>query len=121
MVDRAIRKIITKFIKLLEESNIPVSNALLFGSYANGTAVRGSDIDVAIVSERFGHNRLKEGQLLFKKARLVDSRIEPIPVSVDDYQHDEDSPILYEIKKSGIELKALSKKAKLKANPATDL
>ncbi len=105
MVDRTIRTIITKFIKLLEDSNIPVSNVLLFGSYANGIARKGSDIDVAIVSERFGYNRLKEGQLLFKKARLVDSRIEPIPVSMDDYRNDEDSPILYEIKKSGVEIK----------------
>jgi predicted nucleotidyltransferase len=104
MVDRTIRKIIVNFVKLLGGSNIPVSKVILFGSYANGTAREDSDIDVAVVSERFGHSRLKEGQLLFKKARLVDSRIEPIPVSVDDYDHDEDSPILYEIKKSGIEI-----------------
>ena len=104
MVDETVKKIIAKFVKLLEESNIPVSKALLFGSYANGRAGKTSDIDVAIVSEKFGHSRLKEGQFLFKKARLVDSRIEPIPVSLDDYQHNEDSPILYEIRKSGIEI-----------------
>ncbi len=118
MVDRTIRKIIIRFVKLLEDSNIPVSNVLLFGSYANGTVRRGSDIDVAIISERFGHNRLKEGQLLFKKARLVDSRIEPIPVSVDDYKNNEDSPILYEIKKSGIEIEVKPSRRKKTSKPA---
>ena len=104
MVDQRIKKIVIKFIKLLEDSGIPVNKALLFGSYASGTQRKDSDIDIAIVSGKFGHSRLKEGQFLFKKARLVDSRIEPIPVSVDDYRNNENSPILYEIKRSGIEV-----------------
>ncbi len=105
MVDREIREIILAFIKLLEASNIHVNKALLFGSYAKGIARANSDIDIAIVSKQFGHSRLKEGQMLFKKARLIDSRIEPIPVSADDYENNEDSPIIYEIKKSGVEIK----------------
>lgn len=105
MVNRTVEAIIKRFVGLLENDDISVRKALLFGSFAKGENRKGSDIDVAIVSEQFGHNRIKEGQLLFKKARLIDSRIEPIPVSVYDYENNDDSPILYEIKKSGIEIK----------------
>jgi hypothetical protein len=44
-------------------------------------------------------------KIIIIKVWIVYSRIELIPVSVDDYENNEDLPILYEIKKSGIEIK----------------
>ena len=54
-----ILKIINQFIAKLEDNNIKVERAFLFGSYAQGTFNDWSDIDLAIVStafegERFG-------------------------------------------------------------------
>ena len=44
-----VNKIISQTINRLTEY-IPVSSAYLFGSYANGSATKGSDIDLAIFS-----------------------------------------------------------------------
>lgn len=99
---REVRSIIVKYVSLLRSEGIDVKMAFLFGSYAKGRAREDSDIDVCIVSESFGKNRLTEGQFLFRKARIINSRIEPIPCSYKELKHDKTSPLLAEIKKNFI-------------------
>ena len=60
-------------------------------------------LDVAIVSPSFGKDTMDEMQMLFKKAWRVDGRIEPYPLSVEEYEHGY-SPITHEIRKYGIEV-----------------
>jgi predicted nucleotidyltransferase len=54
-----VNKIINQTINCLVEY-IPVSSAYLFGSYANGSATKGSDIDLAIFSPAVGTIGLEE-------------------------------------------------------------
>ncbi len=77
-VDRFVRELLTK---------IPVDRVILFGSYAHGTAVDESDIDVAVVSSAFGRNAWDDRRLLFDAviAARLDSRLEPHPLSPLDF------------------------------------
>lgn len=92
---------INKYIALLKHEGIDVSKAILFGSYAKGTAKPESDIDIAIISSQFGKNNLKEMMLLRRIALKIDSHIEPIPFSPEDI-NDRYSALAQEILKYGI-------------------
>ncbi len=78
---------------------------MLYGSYASGNVHLNSDIDLAIVSPDFGKNRYEEGKMLLQVAWRVDPRIEPIQISSESYNNDTWLPLIYEIRKKGIELK----------------
>ena len=57
-------------------------------------------------SPDFGKDRFEEGKMLLQIAWRVDPRIEPIPISSESYENDTWIPIIYEIRKMGIEFKA---------------
>jgi predicted nucleotidyltransferase len=98
-------KIIKKFVKRLQQEGISVDRVFLYGSYAAGKGRRDSDIDVAIVSRDFGKDRVEEGMALHRIAGRVDTRLEPVPISVEAYEKDTWIPLIYEIKCKGLELK----------------
>ena len=77
---------------------------VLYGSYATGKHHKYSDIDVAVISRDFGKDRIKEGMKLFEIAAKVDPRIESVPISLNSYQMDTWVPLVYEIRKNGIEV-----------------
>jgi len=94
---------INRYIDLLKQEGIDVSQAILFGSYAKGTAKPESDIDIAIVSSQFGKNNLKEMMLLRRLALKIDSHIEPLPFSPREI-NDRYSTLAQEILKYGISI-----------------
>jgi len=98
-------KIIKRFVKKLREEGISIDRVILYGSYAAGLGRSDSDIDVAIISKEFGKDRVEEGIKLFRIAGKVDARLEPIPISAEAYEKDTWLPLIYEIKKKGMELK----------------
>jgi len=98
-------KIIKKFVGALKKEGISVEHVILYGSYAKGKARPDSDIDVAIVSNNFGRDRVEEGMTLFKIAGNIDSRLEPVPISSYAYKNDTWVPLIYEVREKGIELK----------------
>jgi len=106
MVNPEIRDIIARFINVLIIKGIRVEKVMLYGSYASGKVHADSDLDLAIVSPDFGKDRLEEGKMLLQIAWRVDPRIEPIPISSESYENDTWIPIIYEIRKKGIEFKA---------------
>ena len=89
------------FRSLLEGDNIKVDSMIVFGSQAKGKARLGSDIDICVVSPSFGHDDIAEMQMLFKKARRIDSRIEPYPMSPQNLA-EIGNPIVGEIVQWGI-------------------
>jgi len=104
MVKREIVEKIRKFQGAIEKEGIHVSKMILYGSYANGNSHKYSDIDVAVISSDFGKNRFKEGVKLFEIACKIDPLIESVPISVNSYKNDTWIPLIYEIKKKGIEI-----------------
>ena len=104
MVEKEIITKINEFIELLQKKRVRVNKVILYGSRASGKAQKDSDIDIAIISSDFGKNRFKEGSMLFELAALVDTRIEPIPISLSAYQKKTWLPLIYEIRTKGIEI-----------------
>jgi len=70
-----------------------ISLALLFGSYAKGTASKDSDIDIYVESE---------DPNLRKKLKLLDSKL-----SVKIGKYNRDSPLIKEIEKNHVALKGV--------------
>ena len=93
--------LINKYVILLKQKGISVSKVILFGSHAKGNAKPDSDIDIAVISSQFGRNNLKEMMLLRKLALEIDSHIEPLPFSPQDFDN-RYSTLSQEIKKYGV-------------------
>ena len=55
-----INKTITNYLKELKKNNIPIKEAILFGSYATGNYQKWSDIDIALVSDIFAGDRIDD-------------------------------------------------------------
>lgn len=91
------------FAQKVSSSGIPVTDAILFGSWAKGTATPDSDIDVCIVSPKLGKDWVAEIVSLRQLALGIDHRIEPVPLSPQDMQ-DKFHPLANEINKFGIKI-----------------
>ena len=98
-----IKKIAGEYVDAVVKSGIPVDSAYLFGSYAKKTSNKFSDIDICIVSPKFGKDYFEESLKLRSITDKVDSRIEPVPFKPEDL-NDKYSTLASEIKKYGINL-----------------
>lgn len=104
MVKKGLKNKIKKYARLLEKAGISVQQIILFGSHAKGEASKDSDIDLCVISKKFGVNRLDEIGILLKLAKEIDTRIEAIPASPTMWMTDRISPILHEVRKKGIKI-----------------
>lgn len=104
LVTQDIRNIISQFVKAVSSHGIHVDKALLYGSVATGKDTSDSDLDVAIVSSDFGHDRFNEGKMLTQLAWRIDARLHPVPVSADSYRNDTWVPLIHEIRLHGVEV-----------------
>lgn len=104
-LNKNIARIAILFREVLERERIPIEKVIIFGSHAKGSARYGSDIDICVVSPRFGKDPIRETMFLLRRRRGVDSRIEPIPVSPKEYRETA-TPLIWEIKKHGKEVYA---------------
>jgi predicted nucleotidyltransferase len=92
--------VVRKYIEEPEKNRIHVSQALIFGSHAKGTANNDSDIDVALISEAFTGNRFEDRRKIVPLRRHIDTRIEPIPLKPEDFNNG--GTLVEEIKRTGI-------------------
>jgi len=105
MAKQEIIKRIIDYVNLVRAQGIKVSKVLLYGSHAREEAGPDSDIDIALISPQFGKDRVEEGQFLFRYAWRVDARLEPLPISEKDWRENNNSTMIYEIRKNGVEIK----------------
>ncbi len=80
-----VRKIIEKYILALEKNDIPIKQAILFGSYARGKYSEFSDIDIALVSTIFEGNRFTDRGKIRKINLSVSSDLEILPYRPQDF------------------------------------
>ena len=78
---------------------------ILFGSVARGADGPRSDIDIAVVSRDFGKSRFDESKTLNLLLNAINPSYEGVPIPLSQYlDPDAPSPILNEIKSTGIVL-----------------
>jgi predicted nucleotidyltransferase len=94
--------IINKYLLSLKEHNIPIKQAVLFGSYARGNYNDWSDIDIALVSDIFEGSRIKDKSKIRKITLSVSCDIEVLPYCPKDFTKED--PFVKEILDSGIKI-----------------
>jgi len=97
-----VRDTVDKYLQALRRNNIPIKEAILFGSYAQGRPGEWSDIDIALVSEIFVGNRMDDKDKIRRITLSVSSEIEVIPFSPKDFHLE--NPLAKEILTTGIRL-----------------
>ena len=97
-----VKNTIDRYLEALNQNNIPVKEAILFGSYARGNYQEWSDIDIALVSDIFGGNLIDDKDKIRKITLSISSEIEVIPFSPNDFTLQ--NPFVKEILKTGIKL-----------------
>lgn len=98
-----VKAIVDEFIKKLEENDIQVKKAFLFGSQSCGSGDAWSDIDIALISDSFEGIRYKDKEKIRKITLSVSSSLSPLPYSTKDYF--EMDPFLEHIVSTGIALR----------------
>ncbi len=95
----SVKAIIKRYLKALEEDNIHVNQAILFGSRARKEGDQWSDIDIAIVSETFEGDRFNDRARIRKTTLSVSSDLSPIPFRPEDFSPND--PFVREILSTG--------------------
>ncbi len=98
--------IINKYIDSIK-NEIKINYAILFGSYAKGNPREESDIDIAIVSENFGKDHLKELQYLSRKRKHSDTSIEALAFSLEDFKNRSKGDLLTVIYENGVIIESI--------------
>lgn len=114
-----LERIIKGFIERLS-SEIDIDEIILFGSHANGTPKKHSDIDLAIISDSFlGKSRIKNMQFLSRIAARYNTEIEALPFTLEEYNNLDHRSFLASIVKSGKTI--YSKKELIKPGSASGI
>ncbi|TVR75171.1 MAG: nucleotidyltransferase domain-containing protein [Marinilabiliales bacterium] len=102
-MDKAINKTITEYIKLIQQEYPDFESVYVFGSYARGNSNLDSDIDLALIFRDLDDSKRFDIQVqLMLLASQIDTRIEPHPISHNDFYSD--NPFVDEIKRTGFEI-----------------
>ncbi|MBI5789019.1 MAG: nucleotidyltransferase domain-containing protein [Candidatus Schekmanbacteria bacterium] len=94
--------IAVQFVEAVKKTGLNIFNAYLYGSWVKGKAKPDSDIDIAVVSDNFTDDRIKDFVLLAKLGDKIDWRIEAIPFRPENFR--DENPLVWEIKKTGIKI-----------------
>lgn len=103
-MDKRIDTTVKKFVDSVALTTPGYITAYLLGSYAKNSQTEDSDIDIAFIIDGLKDSDIFDLQVqLMVQAAKFDSRIEPHPISKGDLYSD--NPFVYEIRKTGIEIK----------------
>ena len=100
-VNSEIMKSIQQYIEKISKY-YKIDAIILFGSYAKGTENEDSDIDIAIISSDF-NDIIEDGAKLIGLTWKIDTRIEPHPITVEDYRK-VSNPFVKEVVDTGIKV-----------------
>ena len=100
-IDSTIMESIKKYIEKISQY-YKIEAIILFGSYAKGTEDEDSDIDIAIISNDF-NDIIEDGAKLIGLTWKIDTRIEPHPITTEDYKK-VSNPFIREVVDTGIKV-----------------
>ena len=96
-----INNLVSKFVNLVTDE-FPIKSVYLFGSYAKGEAKEYSDIDLAVVSDKFEGSRFFDKEKLNKYILKTSIDLEIHPFRTMDFT--EDNPFVKEIIQTGLKI-----------------
>ncbi len=103
MLARSIMKVIQNYLKEVALAGIPVSGAILYGSYARGEQHPESDIDLIVLSPLFDQDKSYQNVAKLWRLRVrTDWRIEPVAAGVREWAENRGSPLLAIARQEGI-------------------
>jgi predicted nucleotidyltransferase len=106
MLDHSIYAVVQKYLQLVFQAGIQVDRAVLFGSHVRKEADPDSDIDILVIAPEFDEPYEKERvDLLWELRVKSDSRIEPIPVGLRQWEEDDASAIIEIARREGQEIR----------------
>ena len=97
--NKQIDSIVKEFAALVNKE-LNVSDIYIYGSYAKGTYIEDSDIDVVVVGDNFIGDPVEDMLKLMRIRRKVDNRIEPHPFKSSEFVLS--NPYVREILETGI-------------------
>ena len=89
-------------IEAINSLGIEIKSAYLFGSYANGSNDKYSDIDLAIVSKSFSGFRFDDAKMLNPIVLKINSSIEVHPFKAKEFK--KGNPFVADILENGIKV-----------------
>lgn len=100
---KKVKQYIREYLDVLQKDGLPIDRVFIFGSHAKKHPGRWSDIDLGVISPRFG-KKVDPYEYLWTKRRREDvlRGIEAVGFHPRDFI-DED-PMAWEIKNTGIEI-----------------
>lgn len=102
MADDGILTTIQRYLRVLRAQGVDARLAILFGSWAHGTATSLSDIDLIVLSPQFDRAISRaDVDMLWRQAAIVDSRIEPVPCGERQWVEDRSSTLLEIARREG--------------------
>jgi uncharacterized protein len=94
---------IQQLTKALKKHNIIIEKAILFGSYAKGSAGENSDIDVVLISNDFEGIRFTDREKIIPELIHFDCRFDVHPYQFTDFK-EKNNWFIREILKNGWEI-----------------
>ncbi|MCK9412302.1 MAG: nucleotidyltransferase domain-containing protein [Prolixibacteraceae bacterium] len=102
-MDKGINQIINSYILCLQKENLKFTKVYLFGSYAKNKQSAHSDIDLAFIFDENKQIDYFDLQVqMLSLASYIDTRIEPHPMSSEDFTPE--NPLACEILNTGMEI-----------------
>jgi predicted nucleotidyltransferase len=102
MAQTEVTEIVKQYVQAAQKAGLPVSKAILFGSYAHNSAHEGSDIDVLIVSPAFDETNEDSIDLLWELRAATDPRIEPVACGQVQWEKDSQTWLLQMARDGGV-------------------
>ena len=102
MADDDVLNVIQRYLCTLRAHGVDARQAILFGSFARGTATFWSDIDLVVISPEYDRGISRaDVDLLWRLAAKTDSRIEPVASGERQWIEDQSSALLEIARREG--------------------
>lgn len=102
MAQTNVTEIVRQYAQAVQTAGLPITKAILFGSYAQNTAQAESDIDVLIVSPAFDKVNEAAIDLLWELRAITDARIEPVACGQTQWEADQHTWLLQMARHDGV-------------------
>jgi uncharacterized protein len=107
MVDQGIILTVRRYLAAARAAGVDIRRAILFGSYARGTAGPWSDIDLVVIAPAFDHPpQTALVDRLWQLRAVTDARIEPIPCGEREWELEAARPILEVARREGVAIES---------------